>query len=76
MDRTTKYQLAGEAVKKCRSGEHISDEELKAGIEVLNDVIPALRAMGDCYYLASSNLRQRLSVLESFASARRRKRNA
>lgn len=67
------YLLAGEAVRKCRSGDSISDEELAAGIRVLTKIIPPLLAMGDCYYLVFSDLNSKLSQLEGFQNSRRRK---
>ena len=69
---TERQRLAGNAIKKCRNGDPISDEELAAGIAVLNEVIPALHAMGDCYYLAFADLNQRLYVLEGFQQSRKK----
>lgn len=66
--------LAGKAVQKCRNGEPISDEEIEAGIAVLKEVIPALHAMGDCYYLAFADLNQRLYALEGFQQSRKNTR--
>jgi hypothetical protein len=70
---TENQRLAGNAVQKCRNGEPLSDEEIAAGISVLQGVIPALLAMGDCYMLAYSDLNRRLSELESFQAARKRR---
>ena len=66
------YTLAGSAIRKCRNGDSISDEELSAGIKVLQQVVPALQAMGEAYYLAYSNLAQKLVMLEDFKEARKR----
>ena len=66
-----RIKLAGVAVQKCASGDPISDEEIDAGIAVLNQVIPALHAMGECYYLAYADLNRRLSTLEGFRQARK-----
>lgn len=64
-------QLAGKAVQKCRSGQSISDEEIDAGIKVLNQVIPALVAMGQCYYLVYSDLNRRRTMLDDFKRSRK-----
>lgn len=73
LNYTEQHRLAGQAVQKCRSGESISDEELAAGISVLKKVVPALHAMGDCYYLAFAELNQRLITLEGFQESRKRR---
>lgn len=71
MNITKRQRLAGNAVQKCRNGDSISDDELNAGISVLKELIPALHAMGDCYYLAFADLNQRLYVLEGFKQSRK-----
>ena len=71
MTMTDRQRMAGKAIQKCRNGDPISDEELVAGIAVLKQVIPALLAMGDCYYLAFADLNQRLCSLEGFQKSRR-----
>ena len=68
-----RYERAGQAIQKCSSGEPITDEELYSGVVVLrNEVLPALRAMGDCYYLAYSDLNAKLELLIDFHEARKR----
>jgi len=73
MKPTKRQKLAGQAIQKCRNGQSITDAELKAGISVLEEVVPALLAMGDSYYLAQASLQCRLTQLESFQQARKQK---
>lgn len=63
--------LGASAVKKCRDGDYISDEELAAGIELLDIVIPALVQMGEVYYLVYSDLHRRREQLKDFQGARK-----
>lgn len=67
-------KLAGVAVQKCVSGDPISDEEIAAGIGVLEVVIEALQEMGSHYYLAISDLNSRLSALKGFQRARQERK--
>ena len=64
-------ELAGQAVKKLRSGATLSDEELRAGIEVLSVVVPCLRELGLMYHLPYSALSRALDELKGFRDARR-----
>jgi len=68
---TKEHRLAASAYQKCMNGDNISDEEIKEGIKVLNNIIPPLMAMGDHFYIATSELNRRLSQLESYRDARR-----
>lgn len=65
---------AGSAMDKCRSGDGIPDYELKAGLKVLEVVIPALVEMNrtGIYSLTISDLRQRQRTMEGFLQARKR----
>lgn len=67
-----KQILAGSAIKKLRSGERITDEELDAAIPVVEFMCNSLLAMGEAYYLAYSNLHIKLEMLRDFQFARRR----
>ena len=64
-------ELAGQAVRKLQSGEVFSDEELRAGIEVLSAVVPCLREFGLMYHLPYSALSRSLDQLKGFRDARR-----
>ena len=65
-----KLRMAGEAVKRLRSGESITNGELNAGIEVLSVVTSALCKMGPQYQLAHADLISKMWQLESFRESR------
>lgn len=59
------------AISKLRNGQSISDEELDAGISVLNEIVPFLLALGERYILFYTSMQRDLSQLESFRDARK-----
>lgn len=63
-------ELAGRAVRKLRSGAALSDEELRAGIEVLSVLVPCLRELGLMYHLPYSALLRALDELKGFLHQR------
>ena len=69
---TKNHRLAGEAIRKLKTGDPISDDELAAGIAALSEcLIPALSAMGSRYDIVTADLRRQLTTLEGMKSARR-----
>jgi hypothetical protein len=50
------FRLAAVAVQKVEDGDQLSAEEIAAGIEVLNVVLPALFEMGERYRLTYLDL--------------------
>jgi hypothetical protein len=64
-------ELAGIALQKMEKGAVLSNEEIIAGIEVLNIVVPCLRELGSVYHLAYSSLARILDQFRSFREARK-----
>lgn len=62
----------GLVLAKLRSGDSISDADLNVAINVLSFIVPILRAFGDRYALATTDLQQKLNQLEDFNTARQR----
>ena len=70
-----KHRNAASALEKMRDGGSLTEEEIRDGIKVLNEIIPALSAMGDVMYLPRTELIRRRSELESFRDARKASRS-
>ena len=62
---------AAQAVLKNRSGDHISDQELKSGIAALRDIIYFMEQLGPRFFFATVELRRNLYQLKDYESARR-----
>ncbi len=70
MNATRIQKLAAKAIKKLRSSEPISDEELECAIQELLYTIPFIDALGERYALLRHSLRSDLSQFEDFRAAR------
>ena len=69
---TQLMQDAAQAVKKCRSGEPLTDIEIESGIAILTEVVRSLDRFGLEYTLTVNDLRRKLQLLEGFREARKR----
>lgn len=65
--------LAARAVRKCRSGQSITNGEIDAALTVLPVLIHALSLMGDVYHLVKVDLHNKYYMLEGFKNERNKK---
>ena len=72
MFHSHEYEIAGNAVHKYNSGDHISDNELEIGIKVLHETICGINRLGERYRLAYSSLVETHAQFENFKAARKR----
>lgn len=71
-EHQSQEQLASIALMKIKTGDSITDDELKAGINVLNKTIPVISLFGPEYHLFVSDMNRILSSFEGFAVSRKR----
>lgn len=71
MRRQEKIEKASAAVRNCINGDTITDEELKCGLEFIEEMVQFFDDIGDKYYLIAKELKTKRNVLEEFKRARR-----
>jgi len=68
---TARHRSAARAIQKHIDGGVITDKELADGISVLNEILPALVALGERYHLVTADLNNRKLQFETYQAARK-----